>query len=35
MLNKFVDYLESYEKENGITPSIEYCRKSILPLFDS
>jgi hypothetical protein len=34
MLNTFVNYLESYEKENGTTPSVEYCRKNILPLFD-
>jgi hypothetical protein len=34
MLNAFVNYLESYEKENGTTPSVEYCRKNILPLFD-
>jgi hypothetical protein len=34
MLTRFVDYLEGYEKENGIMPSVEYCRKNILPLFD-
>ena len=34
MLTRFVDYLEGYEKENGTMPSVEYCRKNILPLFD-
>jgi hypothetical protein len=34
ILNKFADYLEGYEKENGAIPSAEYCRNNIIPLFD-
>lgn len=33
ILFKFVDHLEDYEKSNGYPPSVEYCRKNILPLF--
>lgn len=34
ILIKFVDYLESYTNMNGEMPSIEYCKETILPLFE-
>lgn len=34
ILDRFVNYLEKYEKENRKMPNIEYCRSEILPLFD-
>ena len=34
ILNKFVYYIEEYENKNGYLPNIDYCRKTILPLFN-
>ena len=34
ILNKFVDYIEEYEKKEGTLPSIEEYRHTILPLFN-
>lgn len=33
ILFKFIDHLEDHEKSFGYTPSVEHCRKNILPLF--
>lgn len=34
ILNNFVDYIEKYENKNGYLPSIDYCKNTILPLFN-
>jgi hypothetical protein len=34
ILNKFVYYIEEYENKTGYLPNIDYCRKTILPLFN-